>query len=172
MDLLLDGQVCTDTVNVQQLGFTIASNRLAIIPRLNFTCNGRITSIRARVLGPRSRRNSFPSFQVWQLASVDSRVYNKTGEVRLQSNNQVITGVSGLREADIILTGTSRMEFQSGDVVGFYHPPSARYQVITIQTNEYRLYQFEGSSDSVTLVGEGENNRQPLIRLTVGQCVS
>ena len=172
MDLLLDGQVCTDTVNVQQRGDTIASNRLAIIPRLNFTCNGRITSIRARMIGPRSRRNGFPSFQVWQVVLVDSRVYNKTGETRLQSDDQLIAGVSGLPEANIILTGTNRMEFQSGDVVGFYHPPSVRYQVVTIPTNEYRLYQFEGSSDSVTLVGEGESNRQPLIQLTVGECVS
>ena len=116
--------------------------------------------------------NGLLSFQVWQLASVDSRVYNKTGETRLQSDDQVIRGVSDLLEANIILTGTNRMEFQSGDVVGFYHPPQSRYRLLTIPTNEYRLYQRVGSSDLVSLVGEGENNRQLLIQFTVGECIN
>ena len=47
---LLGGQFCTDSVDVQQDGDNVMGrDRLAIIPRLNFTCNGRITSIRARV---------------------------------------------------------------------------------------------------------------------------
>ena len=116
--------------------------------------------------------NGLLSFQVWQLASVDSRVYNKTGEARLQSDDQVVRGVSDLLETNITLTGTNRMEFQSGDVVGFYHPPRSRYRVVTIPTNGYRLYQRQESLDLITLDGEGENNRQLLIQFTVGECVS
>ena len=42
---LLGGQKCTDSVNVQQGGDYITNDdRLVIIPRLNFTCNGRITN--------------------------------------------------------------------------------------------------------------------------------
>ena len=42
---LLGGQFCTDSVDVQQSGHDqIGSDRLAIIPCLNFTCYGRITS--------------------------------------------------------------------------------------------------------------------------------
>ena len=46
---LLGGQFCTDSVDVQQdsNGYT-GYDRLVIFPRLNFICNGRITSIRAR----------------------------------------------------------------------------------------------------------------------------
>ena len=169
---LLDGQLCTDRVDVQQLGFFLSPNRQAIIPRLNFTCNGRITSIRARVFMPPFGGNSFPSFHVWRLASVDSRVYNRIGEAQLQSDDQVITGVSNLQETNITLTGTNRIEFQSGDVVGFYQPPNASYRVISRETDGYQLYRFVGSSDLVTLVGEGVNNRQPLIQFIVGECVS
>ena len=47
---LLGGQQCTDSVEIQQRDDTeFGRDRLAIIPRLNFTCNGRITSIRARL---------------------------------------------------------------------------------------------------------------------------
>ena len=49
-NLLLGGQFCTDSVDIQQNGDdALGRNNLAIIPRLNFTCNGRITSIRAKL---------------------------------------------------------------------------------------------------------------------------
>ena len=70
---LLGGQECTGSVNVQQSGRNIiGSDRLAIIPRLNFTCNGRITSITARMS---RNRSDFPFFQVWRAASIGSSVY-------------------------------------------------------------------------------------------------
>ena len=86
---LLGGQFCTDSVDVQQFGDSIIGfDRLAIIPHLNFTCNGRITSIRAGVwyheIG-----NDYPYFQVWQAESANSTIYNKIGEVQLQSDYQV-----------------------------------------------------------------------------------
>ena len=42
-NLLLGGQECTDYVDVEQNGDEIGFYQIAIIPRLNFTCNGRIT---------------------------------------------------------------------------------------------------------------------------------
>ena len=85
---LLGGQSCTDDVDIQQNGNDrIGRNRLAIIPHLNFTCNGRITSIRARVeFDDNEDRTEYPSFQIWQLSSTDPLVYNQTGEVELQNN--------------------------------------------------------------------------------------
>ena len=67
---LLGGQFCTDYVNVQQDGYNrVEPNRLAIIPHLNFTCNGRITSIRARMYFEQYQgRTDYPFFQVWRLA--------------------------------------------------------------------------------------------------------
>ena len=168
---LLGGQFCTDSVDIQQdSNNTIRRDRLAIIPRLNFTCNGKITSIRARVRF--SNKTGYPYFQVWRAESVNSTIYNKIGEVKLQSNDQVI-GSGDYRTANINLTGNNTIEVQSGDVVGYYHPPDPRYRVITIRTNGYRLYQFNGSSKSVNLNNSinNNNNRQPLIQFTIGKCL-
>ena len=166
---LLGGQTCTDYVNIEQDGRDqIGHDRLAIIPRLNFTCNGRITSIRARMRFEGGRDN-YPFFQVWRLAST---VYTKIGEVQLQSDDQV-TGSGDYRTTNTILTGNNTIEFQSGDVVGYYHPPNARYRVRTIRTDGYILYQFNGSpSTSVNLSGanDNDNKRQPLIQFTIGKC--
>ena len=170
---LLGGQFCTDSVDVQQIGSNVISrDRLAIIPRLNFTCNGRITSIRARLLlDDRGLRNDYPYFQVWRAESVNSTIYNKIGEVQLQSDDQV-TGKNNYQTADITLTSNNTIEVQSGDVVGYYHPSGARYQVMTIQTDGYILYQFEGSHQSVNLSNhdDSDNYRQPLIQFTIGKC--
>ena len=171
---LLGGQTCTDSVNIQQSGLSIGHNRLAIIPRLNFTCDGRITSIRARVfLSSLGFRNDYPSFQVWRPLSVGSKIYNKIGEVQLQSDDQVTRGSNGLLEANITLTDDNTIEFQSGDVIGYYHPSNARYQVINIfrNVNGYVLYWFDGSPapDSVELSERDVSTFwQPLLQFSIG----
>ena len=171
---LLGGQFCTDSVNIEQDGdSTRRLNRLAIIPRLNFTCNGRITGIivRVRIIGG---RNDYPFFQVWRPSSTDSTVYNKTGEVQLQSDDQMTdSGSFQLQTVNIILTGNETIEFQSGDVVGYYHPRDSRYRARTIRTDGYIQYQFDGSPapTSVNLNNADiDNNQQPLIQFTIGKC--
>ena len=169
---LLGGQECTDSVDLRQVGNNqINPDRLAIIPRLNFTCNGRITRIIARI-GLIDSAKEYPFFQVWRPASVHSTIYNKIGEVQLQSDQVTLVGVRLV--ANIILTGNNTIEVQSGDVVGYYHPPDALYRVRTIQTDGYILYQFRGSPDSIDLSNNTDNddNRQPLIQFTIGKYLS
>ena len=169
---LLGGQKCTDSVNVGRLGNNqINPDRLAIIPRLNFTCNGRITRIRAGI-GLIDSAKEYPFFQVWRPASVGSTIYNRIGQVQLQLDQ--VTFINSFRVANIILTGNNTIEVQSGDVVGYYHPPDAHFRVRTIQTDGYRLYQFSGSPDSVNLSNNiaNDDNRQPLIQFTLGKYLS
>ena len=169
---LLGGQECTDYVDIQQNGTqNVGRNRTAIIPRLNFTCNGRITSIRARVRFF-SNRNDYPFFQVWRPVSVGSTIYSKIGEVQLQSDDQV-TGSGDYQTATIILTGKNRIEVQSGDVVGYYHPSNSRYVVRDIQTDGYVLYRFNGlpaadNSEDINQTNFMFNNRQPLLQFAIG----
>ena len=173
---LLGGQQCTDSVDIQQNGQNqIGLNMLGIIPRLNFTCNGRITSIRAKVRF-HSNRSEFPSFQFWRAVSVGSTMYNKIGEVKLQSDDQVTLGRSnefGKANITLPITGINTIEIQSGDVVGYYHPPDARYQVRTIRTDGYMLYRFNTSSVPTSLnlfdADHSDNNLQPLIQFTIGK---
>ena len=169
---LLGGQFCTDYVDVQQNGQNqINRNRLAIIPRLNFTCNGTITSIRARVrFNDNEDRTDYPCFQVWRQAV--NATYNKIGQVQLKPDDQV-TGSGNNRIANIILIGDNTIEVQSGDVVGYYHPSQSRYRVRTIQTRGYILYQFRVSPESVDLSNSMRNDDrlQPLIQFTIGKLI-
>ena len=168
-NLLLGGQGCTDYDNIQQPGNRIIDHdRTAIIPRLNFTCNGRITSIRARLWFEAGSSN-YPIFQVWRPASVGSTSYNKVGEVQLQSDDQLSVVNDNVQIATITLTGNNTIEVQSGDVVGYYHPSDSRLRVITRGTNGYRLYQFSGSHVFIDLNNniDNDNNRQPVIQFAI-----
>ena len=170
-NLLLGGQFCTDSVDIQQNGDdALGRNNLAIIPRLNFTCNGRITGIRAK-LWFSNEHDEYLFFQVWRPASVGSTIYNKIGEVQLQSDDQVNEVGGNNRLANIILTGNNTIEVQSGDVVGYYHPSNAHYRVRNLPTDGYILYQFSGSHESVDLDNATDhvNERQPLIQFTIGK---
>ena len=170
---LLGGQECTDSVDILQSGDDVTGhNTLAIIPRLNFTCNGRITSIIAR-LWFEEDKNNYPLFQVWRPASVGSTVYNKIGEVQLQSDDQMRSVSSTTQIATIIFTGENTIEVHSGDVVGYYHPSEARYRMITRQTDGYILYQFSESSETIDLNNniESNNEQQPVIQFTIGKCI-
>ena len=169
---LLGGQECTDSVDVEQNGDEIGYGRIAIIPRLNFTCNGRINSIRARVTF-RTDRSANAFFQVWRPSSTGSTIYNKIGEVQLSDE---LTGLSsgGVQTTNIILTGINIIQVQSGDVVGYYREFGARYRFRTIQTAGYIQHEFDGTNDptSVNLNDADRNNdnRQPLIQFTIGKC--
>ena len=117
-----------------------------------------------------SERSEYPSFQVWRGGSIGSTVYNKIGEVQLRSSDQMSINDGGFGVATIILTGNDTIEVQSGDVVGYYHPPDARYRVRTLRTDGYILYEFSGSHKSVDLNNNSNNDdeRQPLIQFTIG----
>ena len=164
----LGGQECTDSVNVEQDGDTIGEDRTAIIPRLNFTCNGRITRIRARVAFD-TDRDQYPFFQVWRAASIGSTIYNKINEVELPRGVTSIVGSRTIATFDL----TNAIEVQSGDVVGYYHPSDARFRVRTIRTDGYILYQFSGSHESVDLNNNNSrgDRQQPLIQFTIGELI-
>jgi len=170
-----DGQICIDEVDIQQISDDeIGRDRIAIVPCLNFNCNGRITSIRARTTGPNQRRNDYPCFQIWRPSSSGSTMYNRVSQVQSQSN-QIFQQSSIVAIINITLTGNERIEFQSGDVIGYYHPRDICYDVRTIRTDGYVQYEFDGSptltsvnlstvaNDSIT------DQRQPLIQFTIGE---
>ena len=152
-----------------QLGSAIGSNGLAIIPHLNFTCSGRITSITARMRV--NNGSNYPFFQVWRPVSVGSTIFNKVGEVPLQSDDELSEVSNFTQIATIVLTDNNTMEVQSGDVVGYYHPPQSNYQVRALSTQGYRIYQFNGSFESVDLNNyvDIDDNQKPLIQFTIGK---
>ena len=98
-------------------------------------------------------------------------IYNKVGEIKLQSENQVTEGYNNF-EATIILTGEKRLEFQPDDVIGYYQPPQSRYQVLDVDTVGYVLYRFDETSPNTLNLSEANrilNKRQPLLQFTFGK---
>ena len=169
---LLGGQTCidTDNVNILESGTgMLATGAISIITSLDFTCNGIITSIRARVrCTGGNNANNFPFIQVWRPSSDGSTVYNRVGEVELQ----VTSGNNGNQVVNIILMENDTMRFQSGDVVGYYDP-GARCQVRTATTAGYLLHhnQFSQSPDTIDLNNfDAITDEQPLIQFTTGKC--
>ena len=117
--------------------------------------------------------SNYPFFQVWQPVSVGSTIFNKVGEVSLQSDDELSEVSNFTQIATIVLTDNNTMEVQSGDIVGYYHPPQSNYQVRALSTKGYRIYQFNWSSESVELNNyvEINDNRKPLIQFTIGKYV-
>ena len=168
------GQSCIDDVdNVQQSGNQgIVHNRTVIVPSLNFTCNGRITNIRVRILNDSATGNNFPYIQVWRPSS-SSQLYSLTDQVQIQSSH-LNTQLTYL-EANIPLTGNNRIQFQSGDVIGFYNPPDSGYEIRDITTPGYKLLVFVGASTGsldLSAAHAISTRQKPLIRFTVGELVT
>jgi len=173
--LHLVGSICTDLVDIQQDGEDeLGRDRLGIVPALSFTCNGRITRIIARVSRDNNMdRNGYPYFQVWRPSSTNSMVYTNIGEVQLQESQVSQCNSNDYCNVNIILTGNNRIEFQSGDVVGYYHPDQTIYQVTTIRTNGYVLYRIDESPVPTTVnlddANRDDDQRQPLIQHVIGK---
>ena len=69
--------------------------------------------------------------------------------------------------ADVSFTGNSRIEFQSGDVIGYRHRSSPCYTVWSINTGGYTSYSVRSISNNMINIGDSSvaetTNRQPLI---------
>ena len=146
------GETCIDVVdNVQQTPDSqILADRTVIVPHLNFTCNGRITNIRVRIDSATEIPNydntgtNFPYIQVWRQSPTSQLNYSLVNQVQIQLRHLNTQST----QANIPLTGNNRIQFLSGDVIGFYNPPDSGYVTRDIETLGYVFYVFEGSSAS------------------------
>ena len=167
----LGGQICIDVVDdIQRAANEIISpDRTVIVPRLNFACNGRITNIRVSVNGStHNTGTNFPYVQVWR-QSPPSQPYTLVERVQIQPSHLI--NQSANLEANISLTGNNRIQFLSGDVIGFYNPPDSGYTIEDVRTDGYVYYVFRGSNASSLNLATGfmSNRRQPLIQFTLGE---
>jgi len=108
---------------------------------------------------------------MWRPSSPNSTIYNKIDEVVILEDH-VSTGSDGFLEVNISLSGDNRTEFQSGDVVGYYHPNDVRYTIRDLLTDGYVLYEFTANqTDSVNLIDADitRNRRQPIIQFTISK---
>ena len=114
-----------------------------------------------------------PHFEVWHPITPDVE-FNRIGEIQLAESEvvQVGSGSSVYWLLNMSLNGSDRIEFEAGDVIGYYHPPDTRYQMWTIATEGYIIYgsTLVNSSSTFSLANPDivANNRQPLIQFLIG----
>ena len=145
-----------------------------IVPGAKFNCNGRITNIAV------SMSNWFvsdlPLFQVWHPSSLNASTYKKVGETQLPAGNFIAIGAGrSYYYAILSLNSNNQIEFQSGDVIGYYEPSSPRRLIGSIQTSGYISYSNAVTSPSTSIdinnVNNIEANRQPLFEVMFGKII-
>ena len=150
----------------------IASGRQVIVPNAALHCNGRITNI-AVSMDRTSPGSNFPQFEVWHPTSLNSSNYTIIGVVPLPAGDRIGNPSTGYYYTNISLDSNSQIEFQSGDVIGYYQPSNAQRLIWSIQTSGYTSYSNTVTSPSTSIdINNVENidtNHQPLIQITFGK---
>ena len=149
---------------------TIDSGRQVIVPNATFNCNGRITNVAASMKW--SFAINYPLFQVWH--PITTSTYSKIGEARLSDGSLKGVGQGYYYYVNMSLNSSSQIEFQSGDVIGYYQPSNAR-QIWNIQTSGYTSYSNTVrsllSSFDINNVDNIHDNYQPLIAIMFGNYI-
>ena len=120
------------------------------------------------------RGDDHPRFQVWHPTSLDSSTYNRIGEIQLPMGNFIAVGRKrNYFYASLSIIKDSQIEFQSGDVIGYYQPSNPRRLIWSIHTDGYTSYSNNVTSP-LTLIDTNnvdniEVNHQPLIEIKFGK---
>ena len=139
-----------------------------------FSCNGRVTGYLIS-LDSDSSSGSYPSIQVWHPTSsteytrVDTECALTASDISLMRDNG-----DEYHLGNVSCTGSNRIEFQSGDVIGYHHGSSVLYRLWLIDTNEYTTYHHDTSSPLDTFnINNNDvsstDNRRPLIQVMYGK---
>ena len=172
--VILDGQNCANNPNISTPGdYFILEGIQFVMPNLTSNCNGgRISGVTANMYAAR-RFGSLPVFQVWHPLSPGSNVYSKVGQVQFEAPEGANI-VTRIHISNVSLTGSDRIEFQSGDVIGCYQPFFSRYTV-GANNASYTSYFTNSSSLAATTINVNnvsyfETIMQPLINVMIGEC--
>ena len=143
-----------------------------IVPNARFNCNGRITGISVSMR--KWHGTDYPLFQVWHPTLLNSSIYNKTGEVKLPEGEfKAIGNGKNYNNATLPLNSSNQIEFQSGDVIGYYQPFHPRVLIWSSRTREYISYtrSVKTPLTSIDLNNEDYNQTdyQPLIKVMFGK---
>ena len=162
---------CVDNFDVQKEGdFTMGNSRQMIVPQMYFLCNGRINGFIVSLNLDDDNDVEYPYIQVWHNLS---GIYVLVGQYQLQESD--ISRTENYYLASASLNGGNRIEFQSGDVIGYFHPPNPRYRVWSIENARgYTTYSVDSQSPLKMLnirrgsFSENQGDR-PLIQALFGK---
>ena len=135
-----------DLVGHMQGEVTIDNGRQVIVPNVRFNCNGRITNVAVSMSW--FGATSYPIFQVWH--PITTSTYSKIGEVQFSGGSLKLADQGSYYYINMSLNSNSQIEFQSGDVIGYYQPSDAQ-QIWNIQTDEYTSYSYTAKTPLTSL---------------------
>ena len=173
ISLNADGQICTNNPSVNQRGErSIDIGRQVIVPSAAFNCNGRIKNIAVSMWW--GWFDELPLFQVWRPTSLTSNTYNKTTEIQLPAGIERGSFFFGTNYyfANTSLNRNDWVEFQSGDIIGYFQPSNPQRGIWSIQTSEYTSYTNTVTSPLTSIDTSNADvvsNSQPLIEVTFGK---
>ena len=118
---------------------------------------------------------SYPSVQVWHPTSpteytrVDTECALTASDISMMRDNgdEYYLG-------NVSCTGNNRIEFQSNDIIGYYHGDPLRYTLWTIVTNGHTVHRRTDRSNPLNIFNTGNaddtfNDRQPLVQIMYGK---
>ena len=109
-----------------------------------------------------------PEFQVWHPLSPGSNVYSKISQVQFQIETQI---TNTYYTPTLLLTGSDRLEFHSGDVIGIYQPRYPLFRISNIFNENYTSYYNSYDNHTTTNISSGSYNTltlQPVINVFTG----
>ena len=164
----LGGQGCISNPDINRRGEVLLYEYLQIIVlNHNFSCNGRIIGITASM--GNSSGVSLPVFQVWRPLSAGSNVYSKVGQVQFENR----TSVLGNFISNVSLLTNNQIEFQSGDVIGCYHPFNLLHAIWWIFDNNYTAAYVDNINTGADVINVNISlysiaRGRPLINVIIG----
>ena len=118
--------------NLSSVSNTSLPHRLRVIPGLNFSCAGSITSLLlvARIQTVADNRNSYPEVQIWKTVG-QGFMYEKQAsqEIRLAAGDFSPDGV-------LQYNLTTPLPFQIGDMLGVWQPEESQSVVQLFYAND------------------------------------
>ena len=143
-----------------------------IVPLSSFSCSGRVTRHIISLVRLRIENFGFlPGIQQFRPSSAG--IYGAIYQYSLQSVD--ITDMGDYHLANVTFTGNLRIEFQPGDVIGYYLPSTLLYAIWNVEASGYTTYSIS-SNNPVGLVSINNatsivSNRRPLLQAIFGKFV-
>ena len=167
-----------DTVDVQQRGNDqlMNENLNVIVPKSNFSCNGRIIGYTVSLDQEVDEDGcNFPSILVWHPLNAEQTTYSIVNTYTLSMNDD-INRERNYYFADISFTGNNRIEVSPGDVIGYQHRSKACYTVWSIEAADNTSYSANDINDNTINISDSsmtsDSDLQPLIQVDFGMIAS
>lgn len=150
-------------------GRSVSRGRQVIVPSLTFKCYGRIDHIVSVVINASQSGDDLPVFQIWRPSSFGSNMYNRIGQIRFPAGSNLHTKFYFTTAIPM----NHQMEFQPGDVIGYYQPSSPHRLLWSIKETGYVSYSNNASSATATIdtsnIDYVDNDLVPFFRVFIGE---